>query len=176
MRPTEESTFVERGSISVSFYPRSQRGPPWQQFPMQTVLALFVAIRGVPLANTGPGHTGLSQENSPLTSTGLLMCQENTRLGLLAGRGTLGLISNDLPSGAKVWNATWRNLSSKKLVCDCVSCRYCTIWNPFTFSESLMTQAAEGRARPTVQLHYLPSPYLRYAHYTEPNQLILTEE
>ena len=102
MRPTEESTFAERGSIALSFYPRSQWGPPGQQFPMQTALALFVAIRGVRLANTGPGHTALTRENSPLTSAGLLMCQENTRLGLLAGRGALGLISDDLPSGAKV--------------------------------------------------------------------------
>lgn len=39
-----------------------------------------------------------------------------------------------------------------------------------------MTQAGEGRARPTVQLHHILSPYLRYAHYTERNQLILTEE
>lgn len=99
----------------MPFYPRSQWGPPWQQFPTQTALALFVAIRGVPLADTGPVHTALSWENSPLTSAGLLMCQENARLGLLAGRDAPGLISADLPSGAKVWNVTWRNLSSKKL-------------------------------------------------------------
>lgn len=86
----------------MPFYPRSQRGPPWQQFPTQTVLALFVAIRGVLLADTGPGHKALSWENSPLTSAGLLMCQENARLGLLAGRDAPGLISADLPSGAKV--------------------------------------------------------------------------
>lgn len=39
-----------------------------------------------------------------------------------------------------------------------------------------MTQAGECRSRPTVQSHHLPSLYLCCAHYTERNQLILTEE
>jgi len=129
VRPTEESTSVERGSIAVPFYLRSQQAPPWQQFPTQMVLALFVAIRAVPSANTGPGHTALTLENCPLTPAELLVCAENTRLGFLAGRGALGLIADDIPSGTKVYNASWRNLSSKKLVCDCVSHQCCTLWN-----------------------------------------------
>lgn len=107
--------FCRMREYSSAILPPVPAGTTLAAVPHANGAGPICSHQGVPLADTGPGHTALSWENSPLTSAGLLMCQENARLGLLAGRDAPSLISADLPSGAKVWNATWRNLSSKKL-------------------------------------------------------------
>lgn len=118
MRPTEESTFTEQGSVADSsvILPQVPVGTTWAAVPHENMIS---SHRAVLLANTGAGHT--------LTSARVLMCQENRGLGLLSGQSALGLISDDLPPGAKIWKATWRNLSSEKLVCGCVPRWYGTI-------------------------------------------------
>lgn len=144
------------------------------------------SIRGVLLANTGPGHTALRKSLLNFSRTTRLSKNRSRRLAGWQGHfrsplwwlwpcmskgfgpnnpqrsyptsAILWLWFCDLLSGAMVWNVTWRNPRGKKLAHGCISCWYCTSGNPLTSLESLMTQAGEGRVRPNSSFIQPPFP------------------